>query len=266
MSPLSSSRDLLTNEIPRRYALTSGDSFVSQAAHATYDIAGRGDTEGTPADALLQRASALRWDRRTKKFIRGDGVGADNKRLVRSESGQKLPASFKSGVFDDWRRKQHISVPKVGEAELKGKTVSGVGEKKYRHKAGIPKTDKEKREGRTVGKPGKAGSAPGGLKTADQIRKERFVSFHLPSLQAHTHDIVMCAGTKRPSESSVRLSQGRGRSREEEPSRGSNPPVSFFRSFCDLVAIVLHLQSIVREQGSRGGDEERARRVSARRG
>lgn len=129
-----------------------------------------------PAEALLQRASSLRWDRRTKKFIKGDGVGADNKKLIKSESGQKLPASFKSGVFDEWRRKQRVSVPKVGEAELKGRTVGVLGapgEKRYRHKAGIPKTDAEKRQGRTVGKPGKPGSVGGGLKSADEIRKDR---------------------------------------------------------------------------------------------
>ncbi|SGZ26988.1 BQ5605_C025g10017 [Microbotryum silenes-dioicae] len=160
----------------RGYSLTNGESFVAQAAQSQYDVSGRGDTEGTPADATLQRASALRWDRRTKKFVRGDGVGADNKKLVRSESGQKLPASFKSGVFDEWKRKQRISVPKVGEAELQGKTtIAPGGEKKYRHKAGVPKTDRatDKRKGRTVGKPGRLGGAPGGLKTADEIRKER---------------------------------------------------------------------------------------------
>ena len=158
-----------------RYALTNGDSFVSQAAHATYDVSGGGDTEGTPADALLQRASALRWDRRTKKFVKGDGVGADNKKLVRSESGQKLPASFKSGVFDEWRKNSRISMPKIGEAELKGKTVNNLqGGKQYRHKAGVPKADNpEKRKGRTVGKPGRLGGAAGGLRTADEIRKER---------------------------------------------------------------------------------------------
>ena len=67
-------------------------------------------------------------------------------------------------------------MPKVGEAELKGRTVGVLGapgEKRYRHKAGIPKSDAEKRKGRTVGKPGKPGSVGGGLKSADEIRKER---------------------------------------------------------------------------------------------
>lgn len=97
--------------------------------------------------------------------------------MVRSESGQKLPASFKSGAFDDWRKKQRISVPKVGEAELKGKTVTsitaGAGNRNYRHKAAIPKTAAEREKGRTEGKPGRPGAAPGGLKSADQIRKDR---------------------------------------------------------------------------------------------
>lgn len=67
-------------------------------------------------------------------------------------------------------------MPKIGEAELKGRTTGAVGEKKYRHNSGTPKSEKEKKEGRTVGKPARAGMAPGGLKSADQIRKERYVS------------------------------------------------------------------------------------------
>lgn len=151
---------------------------MSQAQHATFDLSGRGDTEGTAADALLQRASSLRWDRRTKKFVKGDGIGADNKKMVRSESGQKLPASFKSGVFDEWRKKQRISVPKVGEAELKGQTVlsitAGAGNRHYRHKAAIPKTDEQRKKDRIEGKKsGKPGASAGGLKSTDQIRKDR---------------------------------------------------------------------------------------------
>lgn len=39
----------------------------------------------------------------------GIWTGADNKKMIKSESGQKLPSSFRSGIFDDWRRKQRIS-------------------------------------------------------------------------------------------------------------------------------------------------------------
>lgn len=170
-------RAQLTLSCPRRsYSLTNGDSFVAQAAQSQYDVAGRGDTEGTPADALQQRASTLKWDRRQKKFVRGDQVGADNKKLIKSESGQKLSASFKSGVFDEWKKKQRIYVPKVGEEELKGRSVDNggrPGDRKFRHKAGVPNADGEKRKGRTVGKPGRLGAVPGGLKGAEEIRKDR---------------------------------------------------------------------------------------------
>lgn len=161
---------------------------MAQAAQSQYDIAGRGDTEGTPAEAMQQRASTLKWDRRQKKFVRGDQVGADNKKLIKSESGQKLSASFKSGVFDEWKRKQRVSVPKVGEPEAPGSKAYSSGgaggpgggsrpggDRKFRHKAGVPNAlkDGEKRKGRTVGKPGRLGAVPGGLKNAAEIRKER---------------------------------------------------------------------------------------------
>ncbi|GAA5909218.1 ATP-dependent RNA helicase DBP10 [Sporobolomyces salmoneus] len=157
------------------YALTNGDSFVAQAAHSTYDVSGRGDTEGTPAEAQAQKASALKWDRRQKKFVRADQVGADNKKMIRSESGHKLSATFKSGVFDDWKKKSRTYMPKIGEAELAGRTTTG-NEKKWRHQGQKTKMDEgEKGKGkrRRIGKPGSASSAPGGLKTAADIRKDR---------------------------------------------------------------------------------------------
>ncbi|GAA6005870.1 hypothetical protein JCM10207_007258 [Rhodosporidiobolus poonsookiae] len=162
------------------YALTNGDSFVAQAAHSTYDIAGtRGDTEGTAPDGLLQRASTLKWDRKQKKFVRADQVGADNKKMIRGESGQRLPASFKSGSFDEWRKKTRTSVPRVGDAEIAGRAIKGG--KHFRHQGGTPKADraegdaggKGKHAKRRVGAPGKPGSLPGGLKGAAEIRKDR---------------------------------------------------------------------------------------------
>ncbi|GAA6044170.1 hypothetical protein JCM8097_007216 [Rhodosporidiobolus ruineniae] len=161
------------------YALTNGDSFVAQAQHSVYDINGtRGDTEGTPAEMQAQRASTLKWDRKSKKFVRADQVGADNKKLIRSESGQRLPATFKSGVYDEWAKKTRVKVPKAGEDEIKGRTVQGG--KRFRHQGGTPKSGGEGEEGgkgkhakRRVGAPGKPGAAPGGLKSAAEIRKDR---------------------------------------------------------------------------------------------
>jgi ATP-dependent RNA helicase DDX54/DBP10 len=38
--------------------------------------------------------------------------------MVRTESGVKLPASYRSGRFDEWRAKARVSLPRVGEEVL----------------------------------------------------------------------------------------------------------------------------------------------------
>ncbi|GAA5981451.1 hypothetical protein JCM11641_004767 [Rhodosporidiobolus odoratus] len=157
------------------YALTNGDSFVAQAAHSTYDISGGGgrpgETDAMGNEAAAQRASTLKWDRKSKKFIRADQVGQDNKKLIRGESGQRLPASFKSGTFDEWRKKSRVSVPKVGEQEIQGRTVRGG--QQFRHNsftapksAGGTTENGKRRVGPSQG-------AAGGLKGAAEIRKDR---------------------------------------------------------------------------------------------
>ncbi|KDN42411.1 DEAD-domain-containing protein [Tilletiaria anomala UBC 951] len=90
-----------------------GSSFNEQARHVTFDLNGDDATLGTQT----QRPNAARWDTKKKKFIKGDGTGSDNKRLIRTESGLKLPATFRSGRFDEWKREQRLDMPKVGERE-----------------------------------------------------------------------------------------------------------------------------------------------------
>lgn len=36
--------------------------------------------------------------------------------MVRAESGVKLPVSYRSGRFDEWRAKARASLPRIGEA------------------------------------------------------------------------------------------------------------------------------------------------------
>lgn len=68
-----------------------GGSFMEQAAAATLDLT------GDDKDTLRQAQNKLRWDAKKKKFVRGTGIGADNKKLIKTESGAKISASFKSG-------------------------------------------------------------------------------------------------------------------------------------------------------------------------
>lgn len=51
----------------------------------------------------------MKWDKKSKRFVKGDGVGADNQKMVKGESGVLLPATFKSGRFATWQssKKRH---------------------------------------------------------------------------------------------------------------------------------------------------------------
>ncbi|KAH9083614.1 P-loop containing nucleoside triphosphate hydrolase protein [Lactarius deliciosus] len=94
------------------YSMHDGDTFAEQAKHATFDLAG---DEGIAAQKRAR--SKMTWDKRKKKFVRGDGAGADNVKMVTAESGVKLPATYRSGRFDEWSAKARMSLPRVGEAE-----------------------------------------------------------------------------------------------------------------------------------------------------
>lgn len=74
----------------------------------------------------------LTWDKKKKKFIKGDGSGADNVKLVRTENGTRLPASYRSGRFDEWKKKAKVAIPKVGEQEA-ARPASMAGGRRWRH-------------------------------------------------------------------------------------------------------------------------------------
>jgi hypothetical protein len=75
-----------------------------------------------------QKASQLRWDRKKKRFTAGDQVGADNKKMIRSESGALLPATYNSGRFKDWQQKRRRGTAITGDSRSgdKGGPASGI--------------------------------------------------------------------------------------------------------------------------------------------
>lgn len=178
-------------EAERGYSLSNNDGFAAQAASAAFDLTA---TDENAAHSATQKASLLRWDRRHKKFVKGDGTGSDNKKLIRTESGTKLPASFKSGSFDEWKRKQKVFLPKTGEAELRDRQLpqgkkfryQGVGAKTSNKprkdgKGGVEKEFDNGKKGRKTKSSAHASSernassssSKSTLKSVDQIRKER---------------------------------------------------------------------------------------------
>ena len=189
-----------------RYSLRDGASFVEQARNATFDLAGD--------EALLDQRKRKRvtWDKKKKNFVQGDGVGADNVKLVKTESGVKLPATYRSGRFEEWKSKNKRSLPRVGETESSRAGQTG---KRYLHKkvsepkqldkahvdyerkarqrkkeaeaSGVGEGDDPQQQPRKRGKKAVLGKRYGGksigrvkteLKTVDQIRKGRKMAEH----------------------------------------------------------------------------------------
>jgi ATP-dependent RNA helicase DDX54/DBP10 len=119
----------LTVAFTHRYSLLKdGATFAQQAQKATFDLT---NDEGAAERARRQ----LNWDKKKKRFIQGDGIGADNVKMVKTESGTKLPATYRSGRFDEWKAKMRVSMPRVGEAEVEGtsRKPGGHGSRKFKH-------------------------------------------------------------------------------------------------------------------------------------
>ncbi|KAI9503710.1 P-loop containing nucleoside triphosphate hydrolase protein [Coemansia spiralis] len=100
------------------YAMTTGGSFIEKAQGAIMSLNGDENDSLLALQHAKQSKNALRWDSKKKKFVRGSGVGSDNKKLIKTESGTFLPASFKAGTFKEWQDKTKTSIPRVGEQEL----------------------------------------------------------------------------------------------------------------------------------------------------
>ncbi|KAJ2498177.1 ATP-dependent RNA helicase dbp10, partial [Coemansia sp. RSA 2052] len=110
------------------YAMSMGGSFLEKAQGAVMAINGDENENMLAMQHAKQSKNALRWDSKKKNFVRGLGIGSDNKKLIKTESGTMLPASFKSGTFRDWQDKSKVSIPRAGEQELvdaKGKATAG---------------------------------------------------------------------------------------------------------------------------------------------
>lgn len=117
-----------------RYSLTDGaSSFAKQAQNVAFDL--------TNDEGKVERSNKQIWDKKKKKFVRGDGVGADNVKMVRTENGTRLPATFRSGRFDEWKTKNRVTLPRIGEAEntshIRNKSI-GSGSRRFKHVKVVP--------------------------------------------------------------------------------------------------------------------------------
>lgn len=92
------------------------ESFMAQANSAVFDL-GVGGLD----DARKLRNKNL--DRQKRNAIA-------NQKRIKGEGGLALPASFKSGLYEKWQKKTHLSLPQAGDVELSGDKVASLAPKK----------------------------------------------------------------------------------------------------------------------------------------
>ncbi|KAG0689120.1 ATP-dependent RNA helicase dbp10 [Pichia californica] len=85
---------------------SNGGNFISEVNKATFDI----DAEDDKSQIQRQGAKVV-WEK--NKFVRKQ----DDRKFIISESGQKIPASFRSGKYEEWKGKHNIGNIKVGSKE-----------------------------------------------------------------------------------------------------------------------------------------------------
>ncbi|SCU78940.1 LANO_0A04544g1_1 [Lachancea nothofagi CBS 11611] len=96
------------NEIQdKQLQLTSG--FTNEAANATFDLQGDDKVQNH------KQGTTVKWDKKRKKYVNSQGI--DNKKYIMGESGHKIPATFRSGKFDEWSKARKLGPIKVGARE-----------------------------------------------------------------------------------------------------------------------------------------------------
>ena len=171
--------------------MKDGASFAQNAHSAVLDLG--------VDEEFAQKARQVKWDKSKRKFV-GAGEGADNVKLIKTENGTRLPATYRSGRFDEWKKSSGVRLPRVGEEELNNRGSQVKDGKIYKHqkvteaKPLDPKQVGYERKARKLRKtsnstsdvPSEQTSAPrqpglssrvrqakSELKSADAIRKER---------------------------------------------------------------------------------------------
>ena len=64
----------------------------------------------------------MRWDKKKGKYINSKST---DKKYIISENGTKIPASFRSGKFDEWRKQRNLKPTS---------TVEDDSNKRFKHK------------------------------------------------------------------------------------------------------------------------------------
>jgi len=132
------------------------NSFEKDVSGAVMDI------EADEDEGMRRTKANKKWDRKRKNYVGEDG----NTKKIRTESGVRIPATYKKNVYQDWLRKNKMDVPGSEDREENG---TRPGHKRGKKGKG---TKKFPQKGKGFGGKG-ADSRGSELKFKEQILKAR---------------------------------------------------------------------------------------------
>ncbi|CUM64251.1 uncharacterized protein PRCAT00001848001 [Priceomyces carsonii] len=156
--------------------LSLSSSFVNDASKASYDLSND--------DKIQVNKQIMRWDKKKGKYI--NSMSTDKKYII-GESGQKIPASYRAGRYDEWKRlrNNHSKDPRSLDLEEKSesrgkfihkKTKAPKLPDKYRDDYHKQKKKVEKALESGIKMKGYHGPAQNSeIKTTEDIRKARLL-------------------------------------------------------------------------------------------
>ncbi|KAK8156373.1 P-loop containing nucleoside triphosphate hydrolase protein [Phyllosticta citrichinensis] len=114
-----------------------GGGFVEEARGAAMDL-GNDEARGF---GEASRPRGMRWDKKGRKYVAraNDEDGSKGAKMIVGESGQKIPASFRSGRFEAWKKTNKVGrMQRSGELEssssFPGAGDAGAGGRRFKHK------------------------------------------------------------------------------------------------------------------------------------
>lgn len=122
------------------------NSFEKDVSGAVMDI------EADEEEGMRTAKAIKKWDRKRKNFVGEDG----NTKKIRTESGVRIPATYKKNIYQEWLRRNRMDVPGSDDREENGTKLG--------HNKG--------KKGKSFGKKGKTARGSE-LKSKEQILKAR---------------------------------------------------------------------------------------------
>lgn len=99
--------------------LSLNNSFANEASSATFDLAN--DEKASANKQVMQ------WDKKKGNYV--NALSTDKKYII-GESGKRIPATYKSGKFNEWKKQRNFQPAKVGSVEVN----NGKVDQRFKHK------------------------------------------------------------------------------------------------------------------------------------